>query len=119
MLNSVTPVKCTYLQALIHISDAPGHGRAVVPDDMEDYYPDKDPAGLGDYKQLLRELSRLKIAYFFYHVNRSATEKMVAHFNSFFAKYQVTEVGLDKPIDLQDMLIQSLTATMQRGSGAF
>lgn len=107
------------LQVLIHIGDAPGHGLDTVPENMEDNYPAGDPGGVGDYKQLLRNLARLKIAYYFHHVNRSATAKMVAHFNSFFAKYQVQEVTLDAPIDLDAMLPQTASLPVGNGNGFY
>lgn len=72
---------------LIHIADAPGHGAALTPPGMRDNFPGGDPGGR-DYRELLRRLQRLKIAYFFFSADEEDTAPMVKHFNSFFPRYQ-------------------------------
>ena len=63
---------------LVHIADAPCHGKQYH--DEEDTYPDGDSAGI-THEQMMGEVVRLNVQYWFGYVIYSSTDKMIRIFN--------------------------------------
>lgn len=63
---------------MLHIADAPCHGEQYH--STSDNYPKGDPAGI-THEEMMSEVARLNINYFFGYINSEATNKMVDVFN--------------------------------------
>ena len=64
---------------MIHIADAPCHGTKYH--GVDDTYPNGDPAGI-THEQMMQEVSRLGIQYWFGYINQAYTDKMIDIFNN-------------------------------------
>ena len=67
------------MQVIVHIADAPCHGRKYH-DGVSDHYPSGDPAKTS-HLDLMEEIARRGIQYYFGHINERATAKMVGVLN--------------------------------------
>ena len=67
-----------FWQVLIHIADAPCHGTQY--NEGGDSYQNGDPAGI-THDEMMREVVRLDIQYWFGYINRDYTDKMIQVFN--------------------------------------
>ena len=66
------------MQVLVHIADAPCHGKQYH--DVDDKFPDGDPAKI-THDEMMGEVVRLNIQYWFGYVHNSSTAKMIGIFN--------------------------------------
>ena len=83
---------------LIHIADAPCHGTQYH--NMSDNYPGGDPAGI-THDQMMREVNRLDIQYWFGYVEKNTTDKMIGIFNESL-KSASNQRLLIKQFDIKD-----------------
>lgn len=67
------------MQVIVHIADAPCHGRKYH-DGVGDHYPSGDPAKTSHH-DLMEEIARRGIQYYFGHISERATAKMVGVLN--------------------------------------
>jgi len=67
------------MQVIVHIADAPCHGRKYH-DGVGDIYPSGDPAKTSHH-DLMEEIAKRGIQYYFGHINERATAKMVGVLN--------------------------------------
>ena len=63
---------------MIHIADAPCHGTQYH--STSDDYPNGDPAGI-THDQMMREVVRHGIQYWFGYIRKDSTDKMINIFN--------------------------------------
>ena len=63
---------------LIHIADAPCHGKMYH--SVNDNYPGGDPAGIS-HESMMQQVVRLDIQYWFGYISKSHTDKMIGIFN--------------------------------------
>ena len=70
----------TCVQVLIHIGDAPCHGVQYHGWINGDDYPAGDPVGI-THEQMMKEVVRLNIQYWFGYIRKSDTDKMINVFN--------------------------------------
>ena len=68
------------IQVLIHIADAPCHGTQYHGWSSGDNYFGGDPAGI-THEQMMKEVVRLNIQYWFGYIRRESTDKMINVFN--------------------------------------
>ena len=66
---------------MIHITDAPCHGRQYHDSTIRDDYPQGDPAGL-QLDSLMKQLVEKEIAYYFGHIKKATTQAMIMAFSS-------------------------------------
>ena len=66
------------LQILIHIADAPCHGREYH--SCDDSYSSGDPAGIS-HESMMQQVLRLDIQYWFGYINKHLTDNMIRIFN--------------------------------------
>jgi hypothetical protein len=66
-------------RALIHICDAPCHGKRFHYNLIDDF-PEGDPKGL-DISTLIRNIVKLNIDYYFCEINEDKTKTMIQEFN--------------------------------------
>ena len=67
-----------FMQVLIHIADAPCHGKQYH--DMGDDHPCGDPAGIS-HEDMMRKVVVNKVYYWFGYINQKSTDKMISVFN--------------------------------------
>ncbi|KAL6055637.1 VWFA domain-containing protein [Balamuthia mandrillaris] len=72
-------------KVLIHIADAPCHGKQYH--SLADDYPGGDPAGI-DHDVIMMKVSGLGIRYFFGFIHACHTDKMISIFSDSLARYQ-------------------------------
>ena len=65
-------------QILIHIADAPCHGRQYH--SFDDTYPSGDPAGIS-HESMMQQVVRLDIQYWFGYINKQSTDQMIRIFS--------------------------------------
>ena len=66
------------LQVLIHIADSPCHGKQYH--DIDDTYPNGDPAGIS-HEMMMKEVERFNVDYWFGYIQKAYTDKMIGIFN--------------------------------------
>lgn len=99
---------------LLHISDAPCHGKQFHDESVNDDYPDGDPRGL-QLSDLLRCLIKKRISYYFAEINKS-TAKMVQEFNKELARQNSKKIKLFKlPSvgDLTELIAKTIMKTIK------
>ncbi|EGC34842.1 hypothetical protein DICPUDRAFT_34378 [Dictyostelium purpureum] len=77
-LIKTVPWRLNSTRVVIHIADAPCHGSEYH--DFRDDHPDGDPNGIL-LDSLLEDISRLKLNYYFGHINLLNTGKMIDIFD--------------------------------------
>jgi hypothetical protein len=97
-------------RVVIHIADAPAHGSQY------NFGGDDYPEGVGI--SLPEELKQLKtehkVQYYFAHIKRSFTEKMIKTLNSEMGHEYIQELSLSRP----DELTRLVTTTVRRSIGS-
>ena len=69
------------MQVLIHIADAPCHGKKFHNSSVGDVYPYGDPKGL-QLDNLMKKIADSAIHYYFGYINKSCTLLMIKAFNT-------------------------------------
>ncbi|CAG8623416.1 8931_t:CDS:1, partial [Paraglomus brasilianum] len=88
---------------LLHIGDAPPHGRRFT--DKKDEYPDGDPHGL-TAESVLNKMQEKNIIYFFGKI-KYYTDKMIEIFNSIIGDFPVFDLVGGDPTALIDKLVNA------------
>ena len=65
---------------MIHIADAPCHGKEYYDGVVRDNHPNGDPEGISHWT-MMSELVRRDIQYWFGHIQKDYTKKMIEVFN--------------------------------------
>lgn len=103
---------------MIHIADAPCHGEQYH--NTSDSYPKGDPAGI-THDQMMAEVVRLDIQYFFGYINKDLTDKMIDVFNNSLQRQSsrrlmIRKVEATKPEQIIDAAYKSVTASVYAAS---
>lgn len=80
-INSVASQLILHFQVLIHIADAPCHGKQYHDSSVGDDYPDGDPKGL-QLDHMMKKLADSSIHYYFGYINKRCTLPMINAFNT-------------------------------------
>ncbi len=99
---------------LIHIADAPCHGRRFY-EKANDSYTDGDPTGL-KIDEIVRVLIEKQIDYHFFQIN-SSTQKMIQEFNKELAKLGGNDIEIsllkNSEDNMKELVINSVTKAIK------
>lgn len=116
LLHVLTACLFNYLsQILIHIADAPCHGREYHSPEMRDSYPNGDPKNNTPH-DLLTALHEKNIQYIFGYINKS-TDKMISIFKEVAyeisdGKFCITTICATDPDSVEQLIFDSMEASM-------
>jgi hypothetical protein len=101
---------------LLHIADAPCHGRAfqtaAAAARTSDRYPDGDPLGRS-VEELLGQLAAKQVFYYFGRIN-SSTDRMVAAFADLYGWAELTVCDLSRTDLFFDVVVSAASMTVTR-----
>ena len=99
---------------MIHIADAPCHGTKYHAGG--DTYPNGDPAGI-THEQMMQEVSRLGIQYWFGYIRQNSTDKMIDIFNDSLKQLSsqrliIRQFDAEQAQQIADAVHKSVTASV-------
>ena len=102
------------IQVLIHIADAPCHGRQYH--DIDDTYPSGDPAGIY-HESMMKEVVRFNIDYWFGYIQKTYTDKMIGIFNDSLRslsdqRLMIRQFDAVQPSEVGEAVHKSVTASI-------
>lgn len=104
-------------RVIVHIADAPAHGRLYHDDSMDDNHPDGDPEGR-DLDKLVETAASRRIDYYFAELNDS-TRKMIDHFRDIYKRFEgnstFSVISFDKDArEFLPLIVKSVTSSIMR-----
>jgi hypothetical protein len=101
-------------KVLIHIADCPCHGTRYHT--LGDDYPNGDPAGI-THDQMMSEIARLDLQYWFGYIQRETTDKMIDIFNESLKarsnhRLIIRQFSAVDPAQLESAIHKSTTASV-------
>jgi len=101
---------------LIHIADAPCHGREYHSEDVRDDYKDGDPANIS-HDEMMEKVAMQGIHYWFGHITKSSTAKMIGILNESLRRFSqqkqmITEFNASNPTMLKDAVYSSVVSSV-------
>ena len=99
---------------LIHIADAPCHGRQYH--DIDDTYPSGDPGGIS-HESMMKEVVRFNIDYWFGYIQKTNTDKMIGIFNDSLRslsdqRLMIRQFDAVQPSEVGEAVHKSVTASI-------
>ena len=101
---------------LIHIADAPCHGREYHDECINDDYKDGDPAKIS-HNDMMEKVAKQGIHYYFGHIRKRRTAKMISILNESLRcfsnqKQMITEFNASDPTALKDAVYSSVVSSV-------
>lgn len=101
---------------MIHITDAPCHGRQYYDLKVNDDHPQGDPAGL-QLDHLMKQFAQKEITYYFGYIKKASTLKMITAFNSLLKSlsrniHSIQQFDANDPNKLLEGVFRSVTCSI-------
>ena len=98
------------MQALIHVADCPCHGTKFHDNIVRDSNPEGDP-GHTSHHDIMERIAELEIQYWFGHIKKQLTDKMIEVFSKSLLKFSDRELAIRQFDAGNPALLETLLST--------